>query len=286
MCVQCLSEIGGLNLHEAGPSGAVTLVAGASPQNEAKYNAAFVGLFVSVIGQVCKLITPETDVAAVYQQGAQNTQEFIRHLSIFITSFLKSHITLVEQESDQTRQALGSAIQILLRISRVDDPDIFKICLEYWNLLVTDLYNAQRAYMNQHGPRLIGGANVSSGMMGAFGGANLNVEKPGLTPIGGLLGIAGLNSGLASSTNSPRLQMYLKAMQELRFVMISKMAKPEEVLIVEDENGEIIRAPMKGNNTHKQRTSIARAFRCSLCSFHYTHSFFISCFSCVSFFRY
>jgi exportin-1 len=90
--------------------------------------------------------------------------------------------------------------------------------------LVTDLYNTQRAFIAQHGGRLAPG----SGLLGSV---------PALTPT--------LNSGLNSTTNAPRLAMYLKSLAELRFVMISKMAKPEEVLIEEDENGEIVRATMK-----------------------------------------
>jgi hypothetical protein len=35
-------------------------------------------------------------------------------------------------------------MSFLLRISSVDDVVIFKICLEYWILLVTDLYNSQK----------------------------------------------------------------------------------------------------------------------------------------------
>lgn len=231
--LQCLSEIGGLKLREEGPAGTVQMVPGATAANEPKYNASFVNLFLAVMSQVCKLMTPETDIARIYAQGATSAQEFIRHLAIFITSFLKSHIALVETESDQTRAALGSAIQILLRISRVDDSDVFKICLEYWIILVTDLYNTQRLYMNQHGSRL----GAAAGLMGGFG--LVGADKPGLTPISGLL-----NSGLASTTNSPRLQMYLKPLQELRLIMISKMARPEEVLIIEVD-GEIERATMK-----------------------------------------
>jgi exportin-1 len=230
--LKCLSEIGSLKLKEEGPTGTVQMLPGASAANDAKYNSSFVNLFLAVISQACKVITPETDIAAVWAQGAPNAQEFIRHLAIFITSYLKSHISLVESESDQTRAALGSSIQILLRISRVDDNEVFKVCLEYWIILVTDLYNTQRLYMAQHGSRLLG----QQGLMSGFG---ITGEKPGLTPMGGLL-----NSGLSSNTNSPRLLMYLKPLQELRYVMISKMARPEEVLIVEEE-GEIIRAPMK-----------------------------------------
>jgi exportin-1 len=228
--LQCLSEIGGLKLREDGPGGVQSgPLAGAAPGVEAKYNQSFINLFLAVIGQVCKLITADTDIASVYATGADAAQTFIRHLAIFITSFLKSHISLVEIESDATRAALGQTISILLRISRVDDVDVFKICLEYWNILVTDLYQTQRAWIAQHGSRLMG---MTPGLIGG--------TTPGLTPVSG-----GLLSGLSSNSNAPRLTMYLKSLAELRFVMIGKMAKPEEVLIVEDDNGEIVRAPMK-----------------------------------------
>ena len=110
---------------------------------------------------------------------------------------------------------------------------------------MTDLYNTQRQFIAQHGGRTV--MVAPTGLM-----------APGLTPMGGLL-----SSGLTSGTNAPRLAMYLKSLAELRFVMISKMAKPEEVLIVEDENGEIVRAPMKVRpDAEPARTSLPTA-RCS-----------------------
>ena len=39
--------------------------------------------------------------------------------------------------------------------------------------------------------------------------------------------------------------MYASTLSKVRRVMISKMAKPEEVIIVEDENGEVIREQLK-----------------------------------------
>ncbi len=43
----------------------------------------------------------------------------------------------------------------------------------------------------------------------------------------------------------PRLQMYASVLHQLRIVMISTMAKPEEVVIVEDSCGNIVRETMK-----------------------------------------
>ena len=44
-----------------------------------------------------------------------------------------------------------------------------------------------------------------------------------------------------------RRQLYAGPMSKLRMLMISRMAKPEEVLIVEDENGNLVRETMKDN---------------------------------------
>lgn len=45
-----------------------------------------------------------------------------------------------------------------------------------------------------------------------------------------------------------RRQLYAGTMSKLRLLMICRMAKPEEVLIVEDENGNIVRETMKDND--------------------------------------
>lgn len=45
-----------------------------------------------------------------------------------------------------------------------------------------------------------------------------------------------------------RRQLYAGPMSKLRMLMICRMAKPEEVLIVEDENGNIVRETLKDND--------------------------------------
>lgn len=135
--LQCLSEIGALKLEDT------------------KYNTQFIQLYFAVISQVSKLLTPETDVAKVYAAGGDIAQEFVRHLTLFVTGFLKSHLSLLESYDDSTRHALYTSLTFLLRISRVDDPTIFKMCLEYWNILVTDLYATQRQFMARP-PLLLG----------------------------------------------------------------------------------------------------------------------------------
>ena len=57
-----------------------------------------------------------------------------------------------------------------------------------------------------------------------------------------------LSPAALSPAASPRLQLYAPILSKLRVLMVSRMAKPEEVLIVEDENGEIIRETMKDSD--------------------------------------
>lgn len=57
----------------------------------------------------------------------------------------------------------------------------------------------------------------------------------------------GLADGLGSQLMQRR-QLYANPMSRLRLLMICRMAKPEEVLIVEDENGNIVRETMKDND--------------------------------------
>lgn len=59
--------------------------------------------------------------------------------------------------------------------------------------------------------------------------------------------LPGMVDGLGSQVMQRR-QLYSNPMSKLRGLMINRMAKPEEVLIVEDENGNIVRETMKDND--------------------------------------
>jgi exportin-1 len=68
-----------------------------------------------------------------------------------------------------------------------------------------------------------------------------------------LHGMVGLGSQILQ-----RRQLYATPMSKLRMLMICRMAKPEEVLIVEDENGNIVRETMKDNDVLVQYKVIYR----------------------------
>ena len=193
--LRCLSEIGSIKLVD-------------QPQ---AYNAKFVSMFQAVIGQVTTLITPETNVNQVYASGNGQAQTFIRYLTIFLTSCLNQHLELLENGDPQTSGALYQAVVLLLQISEVSDRIIFKICLEYWSSLVTELFQTKQR-------------------------------------LGGITG--GLNIGQLASQQAPqRLQKYAAVLSQLRVVLIDQMPKPEEVIIVEDENGQAVRVSLRDSDS-------------------------------------
>ena len=79
------------------------------------------------------------DLKTVYRTAKDEDQNFIQNLALFLSSFLKEHGLLIERSNDY-KQTLIEALQYLVLISEVDEIEIFKICLEYWNILSAELY--------------------------------------------------------------------------------------------------------------------------------------------------
>lgn len=173
--LKCLSEIAGLQL-----------------QN---YDHIFVQLFVQTMEQFVQMIPSDTNMNVIYANGNDEEQCFVQNLAMFLCTFLRVHATLVEKR--ETSDAVNKALIYLVMISEVEDVELFKICLEYWNSLAADLYK----------------------------------ENP-----------------YGQSTGSRR-QFYSNILSKVRNIMISRMAKPEEVLVVENENGEVVREFMKDTNS-------------------------------------
>ncbi|PON41471.1 Coatomer beta subunit [Parasponia andersonii] len=160
-----------------------------------------------------------TEVAALNFGDFYNVQ-YVKMYTIFM-GLLQSHIRVLETPGENIA-ALLMGLEYLINISYVDDTEVFKVCLDYWNSFVLELFEAHH---NLDNPA------VTANMMG--------LQMPLLPP--------GMVDGLGSQLMQRR-QLYSDPMSKLRLLMISRMAKPEEVLIVEDENGNIVRETMKDND--------------------------------------
>ncbi|XP_010931803.1 protein EXPORTIN 1A [Elaeis guineensis] len=184
------------------------------------YDMQYVKMYTIFMMQLQTILPPGTNIPDAYANGSSEEQAFIQNLALFFTSFYKSHIRVLES-TPENRAALLLGLEYLIGISYVDDTEVFKVCLDYWNVLVLDLFEAHH---NMDNP------SATASMMGLQ------------TPL-----VPGMADGLGSPLLQRR-QLYSGPLSKLRMLMICRMAKPEEVLIVEDENGNIVRETMKDND--------------------------------------
>ncbi|KHN35129.1 Exportin-1 [Glycine soja] len=210
------------------------------------YYDAHIKMYNIFMGQLQTILPPTTNIPEAYSHGSSEEQAFIQNLALFFTSFYKAglfshtssssafcpyrfsvclmsfkslltlHIRILESTQENI-SALLLGLEYLINISYVDDTEVFKVCLDYWNVLVSELFEPQRSLENPAAANMIG------------------LQVPGM--------IDGIGSQLLQ-----RRQLYASPMSKLRMLMICRMAKPEEVLIVEDENGNIVRETMKDND--------------------------------------
>uniref|UniRef100_A0A914UYM9 Exportin-1/Importin-beta-like domain-containing protein n=2 Tax=Plectus sambesii TaxID=2011161 RepID=A0A914UYM9_9BILA len=125
--LQCLMEIAGISL----------------PDKNDTYNEKLVFMFTNTMAQMKQMMDPSLNLAEAFKVGSDDDQKFIANLAQFLCTFLKEHSGLVEvtdnKESDvKTAHELGMVY--MLKISEVDDVEIFKICLDYWNWMSAELY--------------------------------------------------------------------------------------------------------------------------------------------------
>ena len=197
--LKCLSEIAGLQV---------------APE----YDAKFVVLFNMVMTAVNRMIPPSTNIAQAYESSSDSDQELVLNLALFLSNFLTTHLRLVENA--ENNDVLLNAHLYLIKVSQVPEREIFKICLEYWSKLVSELYEEiQQLPIAEMNPILGLNLGASNGSQGNHAGLNL------------------------------RKNIYKDVLSNLRLVMIERMVKPEEVLIVENYEGEIVREFMKESDT-------------------------------------
>ncbi|KAE8673729.1 Protein EXPORTIN 1A [Hibiscus syriacus] len=201
LTVQCLTEVAALNFGDY-------------------YNVQYVKMYKIFMVQLQAILPPTSNIPEAYAHGTSEEQAFIQNLALFFTSFYKFHIRVLETTQEHISPLL-LGLEYLINISHVDDTEVFKVCLDYWNSMVLELFDASH---NMDNPA------VTANMMG--------LQVPMLPSM-----IDGLGAQLLQ-----RRQHYAGTMSKLRMLMICRMAKPEEVLIVEDENGNIVRETLKDND--------------------------------------
>ncbi|XP_043591428.1 exportin-1 [Bombus pyrosoma] len=180
----------------------LTEIAGVTVTN---YEDVFVMFFVNVMRQLEQILPLDTNIREAYAAGGDQEQNFIQNLAILLCTYLKEHGYFIERK--QLNELLLKALHYLVLISEVEEVEIFKICLEYWNALAMDLYKA----------------SPFAPQTPLFMAKNMTVPS--------------------------RRLFFCPVLTKVRYIMISRMAKPEEVLVVENENGEVVREFMKDTDS-------------------------------------
>lgn len=175
----------------------LTEIAGLTASN---YEDQFVELLVQSMQQLESMLPLTTNIREAYAAGSDQEQAFIQNLALFLCTYLKEHGQLIERRG--LDNVFMSALRYLVLISEVEEVEIFKICLEFWNSLTENLYKL---------------APCSHSSLGSKG-----------------LG---------------RKALYAEVLSSVRYIMISRMVKPEEVLVVENENGEVVREFLKDTDS-------------------------------------
>ncbi|QDS76642.1 Exportin-1 [Venturia effusa] len=182
------------------------------------YNEKLVQMFTDTLTAISKIIPLSLDLKVTYSSSNGRDQEFVQNLALFLTTFFTMHLSVIETLPNQ--EFLHHGHFYLIRISQIDDREIFKICLEYWTKLVSELYDEQQ-----------------------------QLPVSDINPLLNMGGLSGLANGNSREGFNLRKTKYTQVLTNLRMCMIEKMVRPEEVLVVENDEGEIVREFVKESDT-------------------------------------
>ena len=179
-------------------------------------------LLVNLIMSLAELLPREQDLKQLYNDGTYEFQEFIARLAVFLGTYLKSYLQLFDKDGAIVHEStVLESLYYMIRISEVDDEQVFKICLDFWHQFTKDLIDEWKQSASS-------GSLQSISFSGASSMAITSMNNP---------------SNGNGSANNLRLKhvVYDGILHSLRIICIDRMAMPEEVIVVEHDNGEIQR---------------------------------------------
>jgi len=201
-CAKCLNEIA--CLHE-GPV--------------QQYQPQLVRCFQGVVKKIQQL--PENMAQACIQLPANQRnfwEVFHNQVALLLTAFLKHNMAAMEAQP----QYMLHGIAYLVHVSKGPNEETFKICVEFWQTFSARIFLEMQQRRAAHQP---------------------NTVAAGPLLLDGSLGNGGMNSAQAAAAETAaKLKRYQPILSEVSHVLISKMAKPQEVTIKENEEGHIVRA--------------------------------------------
>eukprot|EP01063_Lacrimia_lanifica_P009030 TRINITY_DN16074_c0_g1_i1.p1 TRINITY_DN16074_c0_g1~~TRINITY_DN16074_c0_g1_i1.p1 ORF type:complete len:1107 (+),score=513.53 TRINITY_DN16074_c0_g1_i1:67-3387(+) len=208
LACRCLTEIASLELNPTDPA-------------TAQYNAQFRLLLLSFMKHLKTMIpcSPANcqEALTAFEASSEANGEFAQNASQLLTCFHRSHLQQCHTAAESDPEVLASVKEshvYLLGLTCVDNKEMLKACVEYWRWLAEMVFNMMQ----------------QPGAPQAYGGYWMQNQQ--MTPQQQLL------MGLYAD---PGMNIF----SETRKAFVRLMARPEEVIVFEDENGEVIKEPMK-----------------------------------------
>ena len=197
--------------------------------------------------QLALVIPRELNLRKAFDDGSEEECLFVKRLALFLSTYLKSYLHLFDEIQPDGRgaheESVVEALHYMVMVSTVDDEEVFKTCLEFWHHFSKELYTSE-ALRRQTSS--CGGASWAESSVPSM--------SIGSMPVNG----RETNSNFGQPTRSKQ-DVYEEVLHRLRIVMIETMAKPEEVIIVEDDNGEIVRELTKDTEVIAQYKTMREA---------------------------
>lgn len=179
-------------------------------------------VLVGFIEQLSLVIPRGTDLNKAFNTGSEDEKLFVQRLALFLSTYLKSFLGLFDNESRAINHeaTVVEALLFLIRISKIEQ------------LEDDDIFKTCLEFWVSFTKDLYT-SDIEFKRFGELGGS--------------------------SSVRNPKHIIYENILCDLRIVMIDHMAKPEEVIIVVDENGEIVRENTKDTEVIAQYKTMREA---------------------------
>lgn len=180
-----------------------------------QYQPQLIRCFQGVVEKIQQLPqhVPETYMS---MNGAQRHfwEVFHNQIALFLIGFLHHNMAVMEAQ----HVYMNHAIIYLARITTTPNEETFKICVEFWQTFSARLYLDEQMH-KQHAAKMSQQQRASPLLLDPAAGRQAQQEHV-----------------------SEKLQRYQQVLTEVCHTLISKMAKPQEVTIKENEEGHIVRA--------------------------------------------
>ncbi|CAI5755641.1 unnamed protein product [Candida verbasci] len=205
--LKCLTEISSLKIDQ-------------------QYEEKTILFFKNAMDEIKQIVPQTTNLKESYKVATSSDQSFLQDLAMFLCTFLSNHLLLLEKYAIQSepsiKQLLQDSLFYLLNLSRIEERELFKTCLDFWSNYVSELFKETK-----------------------------EVSKHDLSPIMQLArgGSQGAPDPTLLAKYNLRQHQYQEVLSKLRLVIIENMARPEEVLVVENDEGEIVREFVKESDT-------------------------------------